>query len=50
MREATTADGTATATADGNLIRLRTVTGEQVLEGHKDVVNSVAFSPTAAAS
>ena len=43
--EAATADGTASATAEGNVIRLRTPSGEKLLEGHKDLVNSVAFSP-----
>ena len=44
-RRATTADGAATASADGDVVRLRSATGEKVLVGHKDVVNSVSFSP-----
>jgi WD40 repeat protein len=38
-------DGTAVAQAYGDVVRLRTPAGEKVLEGHKDAVNSVAFSP-----
>ncbi len=38
------ADGTATAVADGNVVRLRSASGETVLEGHRDAVNAVAFS------
>jgi WD40 repeat protein len=38
-------DGSVTAVADGNAVRLRTASGEKVLEGHKDTVNAVAFSP-----
>jgi WD40 repeat protein len=37
-------DGSATAVADGNVVRLRTPSGAKTLEGHKDLVNSVAFS------
>ena len=44
-RRAVSPDGTASARIDGDLVRLRTASGEKVLEGHKDVVNSVAFSP-----
>ena len=38
-------DGSATAEADGTVVRLRTPSGAKTLEGHKDLVNSVAFSP-----
>jgi WD40 repeat protein len=38
-------DGTAVARVDGDVVRLRTTSGEKVLDGHKDAVNSVAFSP-----
>jgi dipeptidyl aminopeptidase/acylaminoacyl peptidase len=34
-----------TAIADGKVVRLRSATGEKVLEGHRDSVNSVSFSP-----
>ena len=44
-RRAVSPDGSATAVADGDVVRLRTPAGEKVLEGHKDTVNSVAFSP-----
>ena len=44
-RRAMTADGDVTAIADGNVVRLRSAAGEKVLRGHKDAVNSVAFSP-----
>jgi WD40 repeat protein len=44
-RTAATADGTASATAQGKVVHLRTPAGEKLLEGHKDDVNSVAFSP-----
>ena len=43
-RRAVSADGTATAVADGNVVRLRSASGETVLEGHHDAVNAVAFS------
>ena len=45
QRDVSTADGSARARVDGNLVRLRTASGEQSLEGHKDEVNSVSFSP-----
>jgi WD40 repeat protein len=38
-------DGAVTAVAEGDVVRLRTASGATVLEGHKDEVNSVAFSP-----
>jgi WD40 repeat protein len=38
-------DGTVTATADGNVVRLAGPGGERVLRRHADRVNSVAFSP-----
>jgi WD40 repeat protein len=44
-KRAATADGSATATADGKVIHLRTGSRETLLEGHDDDVNSVAFSP-----
>ncbi len=44
-RQAVSPDGTASARADGDVVRLRTASGSRVLEGHKDDVNSVAFSP-----
>jgi WD40 repeat protein len=44
-RRAVSPDGTAVARVDGDVVRLRTTSGEKVLEGHKDAVNSVAFSP-----
>ncbi|HET7514682.1 MAG TPA: hypothetical protein VFJ60_07760, partial [Gaiella sp.] len=44
-RRAVSPDGSATAIADGDLVRLRTTSGTTLLEGHKDKVNSVAFSP-----
>jgi WD40 repeat protein len=44
-RRATSADGAVTATADGNVVRLRSTGEEKELAGHKDAVNSVAFSP-----
>jgi WD40 repeat protein len=44
-RRATSPDGSATAVVDGDVVRLRTTSGEKVLEGHKAPVNSVAFSP-----
>jgi WD40 repeat protein len=43
-RRARSPDGTTSARADGQLVRLRMPSGEKVLEGHKDEVNSVAFS------
>jgi WD40 repeat protein len=44
-RRVVSPDGSATAVADGDVVRLRTTLGATVLEGHKDEVNSVAFSP-----
>jgi WD40 repeat protein len=44
-KTASTADGSAIATADGDVIRLRTGSRETLLEGHDDDVNSVSFSP-----
>jgi len=44
-RRAVSPDGAVTAVADGKVIRLRSATGEKVLEGHRDLVNSVSFSP-----
>jgi WD40 repeat protein len=44
-RRAVSPDGSATAVADGDVVRLRTASGAKVLAGHKDAVNSVAFSP-----
>ena len=44
-RRVATPDGRATAIADGNVVRLRSAAGEKVLRGHRDTVNSVAFSP-----
>jgi WD40 repeat protein len=44
-RRAVSPDGSAIAIADGDLVRLRTASGTTVLDGHKDRVNSVAFSP-----
>ena len=44
-RRAVSPDGATVATIDGDLVRLRTPAGDKVLEGHKDAVNSVAFSP-----
>jgi len=45
LRRAVSPDGSAVARADGDVVHLRTPEGERVLEGHKDAVNSVAFSP-----
>jgi WD40 repeat protein len=42
---AVAADGSARATADGHVVRLRTSSGKRVLEGHDDDVNAVSFSP-----
>ena len=44
-RRAVTRDGRVTAIADGKVVRLRSPSGENVLAGHRDVVNSVSFSP-----
>jgi WD40 repeat protein len=44
-RRAVSPVGSVTAIADGDVVRLRTASGEKVLQGHKDAVNSVAFSP-----
>ena len=44
-RRVVSPDRSTTAVADGDVVRRRTPSGEQVLEGHKDTVNSVAFSP-----
>jgi WD40 repeat protein len=44
-KRATTIDGDVTAVADGRVVRLRSAAGVKVLAGHRDVVNSVAFSP-----
>ena len=44
-REAVSPDGTAGARIDGDVVLLRTASGERALEGHKDAVNSVSFSP-----
>lgn len=44
-QRAASPDGSVTAVAEGDVVRLRTPSGEKVLEGHKDRVNSVAFSP-----
>jgi WD40 repeat protein len=44
-RRAVSPDGSVTAIADGKVIRLRSATGEKVLEGHRDSVNAVSFSP-----
>jgi WD40 repeat protein len=44
-RRAVTADGRVIAVADGTVVHLRSPAGEKVLRGHRDVVNSVAFSP-----
>jgi WD40 repeat protein len=45
LRRVVSADGAASATAEGNAIVLRTRAGETLLEGHNDEVNSVSFSP-----
>jgi WD40 repeat protein len=45
LRRAVSPDGSAVALADGDVVQLRTPVGEKVLDGHKDAVNSVAFSP-----
>jgi WD40 repeat protein len=45
QRRAVNADRTASATAEGKVIRLRTTAGAKLLEGHNDIVNSVSFSP-----
>ena len=45
LRRAVSPDGSAAARADGDVVHLRTPERERVLEGHKDAVNSVAFSP-----
>jgi WD40 repeat protein len=44
-RAASSPDGTASARIDGDVVRLRTASGERTLEGHSDAVNSVSFSP-----